>query len=405
MNENKYQHSLLIVVATISILGGFLGGIASQHFNGNTFASTDNGKLKIVEEKVYVEESSVIDTVKKTSPAVVSIVISKDLPLYRERSRGFDDFFFGGPFLDYERDENGEIIRTPKKIGGGSGFIVTKEGLALTNRHVVDDLEADYTVVMSDGSEYPAEVISRDPLNDIALIKIKNEDGGNLDNLPTVELGSSSQLEIGQRVVAIGNALAEYGNSVTTGIISAKGRNIVAGSSNEAENLINLLQTDAAINPGNSGGPLTNLNGEVIGINVAIASGAEGIGFAIPIDDVIPIIDSVKKNGKIVRPFLGIRYIIMDEKKANELKIDVEGGALLTGNEAEGYFAVIPGGPADKAGLKAKDVILEIDGDKITSETNLKNIIATKSPGDKVKLKVWRSGEKFDTEIELEEAK
>ena len=305
----------------------------------------------------------------------------------------------------YQQDDKGNVKKTPQKIGGGSGFIVTSDGLVLTNKHVVDDGEADFTVVTSDGTEYPAEVVSRDTINDIAVVRMKDGKDKKAKDLPTVDLGSSADLQIGQRVVAIWNALAEYQNSVTTGIISAKGRTITAGTMDGSENLANLLQTDAAINPGNSGGPLVNLQGQVVGVNTAIASGAQGIGFAIPIDDIKPLITNVKANGKIVRPFLGVRYILMDAAKAKELKIDVEGGALLTGDEANGEFAVVPGSPADKSGLKMKDVILEVDGTKVTSDAPLQAMIANHNPGDTVTLKVWRSGKTMDVKVKLEEAK
>ena len=413
--KKNIPHGLLVLVVVISILSGLLGGALIDQLLGFNRDKDDNGHLiqKITEKKVYVEESSVIKTVKKVSPAVVSIVVTKNLPLYKKRSINPNDFFnnpfFGSPFAtpELDRDSKGNVKSIPKKVGGGSGFIVTADGLVVTNKHVVLDAKADYTVVMNDGKEYSAEVISRDPMNDIAVVKMKGKDKKELINLPTVELGDSSKLQIGQRVVAIGNALSKFENTVTTGVISAKGRDIIAsGSVSKAESLVNLLQTDAAINPGNSGGPLVNLDGKVIGINTAVASGAQGIGFAIAINDVKSVISSIKEYGKIVRPFLGVRYMLIDEDKAKELKIDIkEGGALLVGDEKKGSFAVIPGGPADKAGLKIKDVIMEVDGKKINAENNLQKLISTKKPGDEVKLKVWRSGKVITVKAELAEAK
>lgn len=366
---------------------------------------------RMVEKRVYIEESSVIDAVEAVSPAVVSIIVTKDLPLYRQGSFGYDDFFYGDPFFgspffapQFERDESGAIQRVPQQVGGGSGFIVTEEGLILTNRHVVDDPDADYTVILNDGTTYVAEVVSRDRLNDIAVIKVLDDEGNGLSGLPTITMGSSSSLKVGQRVVAIGNALAEYENTVTTGVISAKGRDIIAGTIGDTESLINLLQTDAAINPGNSGGPLVNLDGEVIGINTAVANGAQGIGFAIPIDDVKNIIKSIKEHGRIVRPFLGVRYMLLDQKKADELQIDVEGGALLVGNEAEGEFAVIPGSPAETGGLQTKDVILEVEGEAVTMDSPLQNLIGQYAPGEEILLKIWRSGKELKLNVTLGEA-
>jgi serine protease Do len=418
--KKDHFNGLLVVVVILSIVSGFLGGALTVNMmgvnNAPQTATYDSGRTDGTRKTVYIEQSSIIDTVKKVSPAVVSVVVSKDLPTYKQGAIDPNTFFFGDPFSgdgfnspftqpQYDTDGNGKVKTTPQKIGGGSGFIVTKDGLILTNKHVVEDTQADYSVVLNDGTEYPADVVSRDTLNDIAVLKIKKPDGKSIDNLPVVTLGNSSDLQVGQQVVAIGNALAEYDNSVTMGVISAKGRSINAGDINGGESLINLLQTDASINPGNSGGPLVNLNGEVIGINVAIANGAQGIGFALAIDDVKPIINGIKENGKIVRPFLGVRYMLLDKQKADELKINVEGGALLVGDEAKGEFAVIPGSPADKAGLKMKDVILEADDKKITAENNLQNLIANKNPGDKVSLKVWRSGKEMNVDVTLDEAK
>jgi len=397
---------------SIALIAGLFGGLIGSHITlsqlpvlGEPAKASDSVESAKV---AYIEESSIINTVEKVSPSVVSIVITKDLPLYRQgvRNFGFNDFFndsfpdFGMPFRELDRDENGNVKKETREIGGGSGFIISQDGLVVTNRHVVDDDEANYTVVTSDGDEFEADVLAKDTLNDFAVLKIKDA-----KDMPVVELGDSGKLKIGQRVVAIGNALAEYQNTVTTGIVSAVGRNIVAGSMRSSENIRNLIQTDAAINPGNSGGPLVNLNGEVIGINTAIASGAEGIGFAIPINDVKSLIDNVQKNGKIVRPFLGVRFMMLDKAKAEELKIDVENGALLVGNEAEGEFAVVPGSPAEKAGLKIKDVILEVDGEKVTAEKPLHQVISEHNPGDSLKLKVWRSGNIKNVIVKLEESK
>ncbi|MBN1258373.1 trypsin-like peptidase domain-containing protein [Candidatus Peregrinibacteria bacterium] len=367
---------------------------------------------QVVEKQVYVENSKIIETVKEVSPAVVSIVISKDLPLYRERVFNFNDPFFGDSFFnmpfampELDRDENGNVRTQRQKVGGGSGFIVTADGIVVTNRHVIDDPEAGYTVILSNGTEYEADVVSEDTINDVAMLKIKNDKGEAVSGLSVVKIGDSDKIEIGQRVVAIGNALAEYQNTVTTGVISAKGRSLSAGSINSTENLMNLIQTDAAINPGNSGGPLVNLDGEVIGINTAVAYNAQGIGFAIPINDLKPLIESVKVNGRIVRPYLGVRFMMLDEKKAEELKLDVEGGALLIGDEAKGEFAVVPASPAEKAGLKIKDVILEVDGEKVTLEKPLHVLVAQKAPDDEIALKIWRSGETMEVKVTLTEAK
>lgn len=411
MNKS-YSIRLLALAAAVSLAGGFLGG--SWAVNRGNSVVRGGAAERVTEKTVYVEESQIIDTVKAISPSVISVVITKDLPLYRQQLFNFNDFFGSDPFFNFgepfaapelDRDESGQVKTERRKVGGGSGFIVSQDGLAVTNRHVVSDEAANYTVILNDGTEYAANVLSRDTVNDIALLRIVDENGDPVTGLQAAPLGDSGALKIGQRVIAIGNALAEYENTVTTGVVSATGRSITAGSVNAVENLIGLIQTDAAINPGNSGGPLLNLEGQVIGINTAIAANAQGIGFAIPINDVKNVIASVQQYGKIVRPYLGVRFMMLTKQKAEELKIDVEGGALLVGNEAEGEFAVIPGGPADKAGLKIKDVILEVDGKPVTLENPLHILVGRKNPGDTVTLNVWRSGEKMEIKVALEEAK
>ncbi|MBI5412051.1 trypsin-like peptidase domain-containing protein [Candidatus Peregrinibacteria bacterium] len=407
----------LVWVLIIGLVAGFLGGgLSSFWLSSQFYKPTASAPIQTAatEKKVYVEESQVIDTVKKVSPFVVSIIVSRDVPLFRQRPFSFDPFgdpdpFFNSPFSIQtpERDSKGAIKKESRKVGGGTGFIITQDGLVLTNQHVVNDTEAEYAIFLNNKQEYKGTVISRDPVNDIAIVQMKDDKGNKPNGLPVVSLGDSDQIQVGQRVIAIGNALAEYGNSVTTGVISAKGRQIVAGDpvGGQNENLVNLLQTDAAINPGNSGGPLVDLEGNVIGINTAMASGAQGIGFAIPIKDVLSTVDNIKKYGKIIRPFLGVRFMMLDEARAKALKIDVKNGALLVGDEAKGEFAVIPGSPADKAGLGMKDVILELDGQMLDPDHPLQTLVAKHQPGDTLNFKVWRSGKTLEIKVVLEEAK
>lgn len=413
---------LLVLVILVSVLSGGIGGAVIVSYyessgvfdNQIPFISSNN---KITEKKVYIEESSLIEAREKVAPAVVSVVMMKDISTFNR-----EPFFFHDPFFFFEGPGGGQFNiprRTPPsngenkvEVGGGTGFIITEDGLVLTNRHVVSDSEAEYLVILPDGTEYASEVVSLDPFMDIGVLRMKpKEDSGSakVENLPVVDFGDSDKIKVGQRVLAIGNALAEYENTTTAGIVSATGRNIVASDSRGSmqESLTGLIQTDAAINPGNSGGPLINLEGQVIGVNTAIDSSANGIGFAIPINDVKPIIESIKKYGKIVRPMLGVRYIILTEEKAKELQLKgVTHGALLVGDSASGEFAVIPGGPADKAGLQMKDVILEIDGEKVTVDYTLQDAIRDKQPGDVLKLKVWRSGAVLEelVEVTLEES-
>lgn len=322
-------------------------------------------------------ESAVIAAVKRASPAVVSITISKNVPKIEECP--YDPFadlppeirrFFGGQEF-YVPCERGTEF---KEIGGGSGFIISEDGLILTNKHVVADTKASYTVFLKDGSKYEAKVLARDPIQDLAVLKI------NASGLPTVELGNSDNLELGQTAISIGNALGEFRNTVSVGVISGLSRKVTAsGGGGFSETIYGVIQTDAAINPGNSGGPLLNLRGEVIGINTAVASGAENIGFAIPINDAKHDIESVKSIGEIQLPFLGVRYKMTKD------------GALLQGNGAEP--AVTPGSPAEAAGLKAGDVIMEIGGEKLNEDNPLAAAIARHRVGETVTLKILRGAE------------
>ncbi len=357
----------IILGFIFGILGGAImsvGGIVVYHFYFQNSSET----LSTTQNLTVQEDSAAEEATTKVSPSVVSIVVSKELGSYYKNYSSYQE------------------------IGGGTGFVISEDGLILTNRHVVTDQEADYTVVMSDDTTYDAEVLSRDPVNDLAILKIEAED------LEVVELGDSSDLNSGQTVIAIGNSLAEYQNTVTKGIISGLARDL-------GGDLTNLIQTDASINQGNSGGPLINLSGQVIGINVAIDRSelAEGIGFAIPIDDAKSAIESVQKYGRIIRPMLGIRYIPLTDEIAQENNLDYNYGALIIRGSNPNQLAVIPGSPADKAGLVENDIILEIDGTKIDEETNLSNLINKKSVGDTVVLKIYHDGEESEVTTELTE--
>lgn len=314
-------------------------------------------------------EQMVIAAVKRASPAIVSIIITKDLPIL-ERCP-YDPFggFFDQDFQIYVPCPSGKT--ETRQIGGGSGFIVSGDGLIITNKHVISDPDAHYTVFTNDGRKYDARVLAVDPVYDLAIIKIE------ATNLPTVVLGDSDDVLLGQTAIAIGNALGEFKNTVSVGVISGIDRNIYASDGRAGTTYIeDALQTDAAINQGNSGGPLLNLKGEVIGINTAVVMGAENIGFAIPINKAKKMIESFKTSGRLMIPFLGVRYELVDE-----------GARIVSDRNTP---AVVPDSPAAKAGLKEGDIILEVGGYKIDKNNSLTSIIRRFNVGDTISIKIKR---------------
>lgn len=404
---------LVIVVVILSFL---IGGISGALFSG--WLASNSQAMTWVQETLFgqpagsvaagsvsaertlkvTEDSATVDVVKKVSPAVVSIVITQDLSkIYGNASQNispFDRFF-------NITTPTPTIPEGQQEVGAGTGFIISADGLILTNKHVVSTDNAQYTVVTNDGTKYDATVLDTDPLNDIALIKIDAKD------LPMVELGDSDPLQIGQTVIAIGNTLGQYSNTVTKGVVSGLARTVTAngGSSGASETLEDTIQTDAAINLGNSGGPLLNLAGQVIGVNTAINSSGQLIGFAIPINQAKRSIDSVKQFGKIIRPYLGVRYIVINEAVAKENNLTIQYGALVVRGAKATDLAVIPGSPADKAGLVENDIILEVNSQKIDEDHSLAKQLQKYNVGDTITLKVLSKGvEKTVTAI-LEELK
>ena len=404
----EIKKALVITIIISSVLGGLIGATSSaliagwsfgeaSGFFGDTLNIKNNEKtVQEPQEKVIVESSATIDAVEKASPAVVSIVVTQDLSeIYNQTGplSPFEDFFFGFPF------EVPQIPNGQRTVGGGTGFIVTTDGLIITNRHVVSAEGAEYTAILNNGDQYEAQVLAVDSLNDLAVIKIDE------DNLPTLDLGDSDQIKIGQTVIAIGNSLGEFSNTVTKGVVSGINRRVVAGDSRGLSEVIEeAIQTDAAINPGNSGGPLLDLFGRVIGVNTAVSQEGQLIGFAIPVNEVKTVLQSVQKYGKIVRPFLGVRYILLNEQlaKANNIQ-DITSGALVVRGDTREDLAVVPGSPADKAGIVENDIILEVNGETVTQEKGLVRLLNQYSVGEKVKLKVYKKGEMVELEVELAE--
>lgn len=319
-----------------------------------------------VVQVVTTQEQAVEKVVEQSSPAVVSVVTRQ---VYLD--------LFRGPVSE--------------EAAIGTGFIVRDNGIILTNKHVVDNPNATYTVVLADGKSYEVKKIALDPhpSNDLAIIKIE------ATGLPTLALGDSAKIKVGQSVVAIGNALGRFTNTVTTGIISGIGRGISAGDSfGQSESLDDVLQTDAALNPGNSGGPLLNLSGEVVGINVAISQTGQNIGFALPINLAKKTLDSYLTLGRIATPYIGLRYQMVTEQMARMTRLPI--GAYVE--------QVIPGSGADKAGLTSGDVITKIDGQALNLDNTLTKIIRSHKIGDTVTLTVDRGGKELILRAELQEA-
>lgn len=371
--------------------------------------SSEEEKTEIAErdsnDPGYVgQEEQVIKAVKKAVPAVVSVIITKDVPVleqyYEEGSDPFGNFFGGPSPFSFRVPQYRQKGTEKKEIGGGSGFVVSEDGYIVTNKHVVSDENAEYTVFMGDDAKkYTAKVVATDPVNDVAILKIE------ASGLPFLEFADSDALNVGQTAIAIGNPLLEFNNSVSVGVVSGLSRSITAGDgAGMSEQLEGVIQTDAAINPGNSGGPLLNLSGKVIGVNVAVAS-AENIGFALPSNLVKNDVNSVKEHGKIVRPYLGIRYTQINEQIKEANKLDTDYGALVLRGEKPEELAVMPGSPADKAGLLENDIILEVDGKKLDKDTSLSRYVARKNVGDILKLKVLSKGKEKMVEVKLEEIK
>jgi serine protease Do len=336
-----------------------------------------------------------VDMIEKVNPAVVSVVVTKDVPVYEEYYERFDPW----GFLTIPRiRENGT---EEKEVGGGSGFVVSNDGMIVTNHHVVSDESARYSVVLIDGTVYPVDVLAKDADLDIAVLKI----AAPLEKALTfIEFGDSNTLKLGQTVVAIGNALAEFQNSVSVGVISGLSRSIVASDSwGRSEQLDQVIQTDAAINPGNSGGPLLNLYGEVVGVNVATSQGADNIGFALPASAVKRAVDSVREFGEIVRPFLGVRYSMVTKRMAEANSLPVDYGALVVRGRTPEELAVMPGSPADKAGIVENDIILSIDGEELRDK-DLASILRTKTLGQEITLEVFSKDNKKTVTLTLEKA-
>lgn len=405
--KKAFKNNIVATIIISSLVSAVVGGVFG--FYGATILNQGPSLAlpKIIKKSepsqtpLPSEDQRTVEIINRAVPAVVSIVATKDLTIIEKGYFNPFENFCKDPFF---KNFLGNLCEKPsqppksyterRKVAAGSGFIISPDGLIVTNKHVIDIKEANFTVITYDNKKYPATILAKDPIQDIAIIKI------NAANLPYLPLGDSNKLQIGQTVIAIGNALGEFSNTVSKGVISGLSRSIVASSGRSTEKLDEVIQTDAAINPGNSGGPLVNLNGEVIGINTAVVQGAQNIGFAIPINNAKRDIRQIKTTGKISYPFLGVRYVLIDEQIKEKNNLPVDYGALVVRGESRTDLAVVPGSPADKAGIKENDIILEVNGKKINQKNDLAKVIQSYNVGDTIRLKILSKGEeKFVTVV------
>jgi len=343
-----------------------------------------------------MEDKQVIRTIKKVMPAVVSIAIAKHLEdVEKEIPKDVPKELY--PVAD----GHGMV-----QIGGGSGFIIEEDGLILTNKHVVSDTYAEYTIILNDGRHFPAAILSRDPINDVAILKIVGA-----GKLLALKLGDATRLELGQSVIAIGNALGVFKNTVSLGIVSGLSRSIAAqGEPNAApQEMRGMIQTDAAINPGNSGGPLVASDGRVVGVNAAIISGAQSISFAIPVNAARRDLADIKKYGRICRPLLGLRYLMIDDALAAKMNLPVKYGALVY-RETDHDYAVVPDSPAARAGLREKDIVLTFASEKLgmrklDRDHPIQDFLEDLAVGDEIELTVLRDGKEIEARVKLAERK
>lgn len=349
------------------------------------------------------EHSKIISTIKKVMPTVVSITISKNRADVEKELKEMGQADKRG-----EKTEPAFEIPADKidadgmvQVGSGSGFIVDSSGIILTNKHVIAEADAKYTITTNDGNEYVAKILARDPINDVAILEIKSK-----NKLPVITLGNSTSAELGQSVLAIGNALGIFKNTVSQGIVSGLARSVSAQTDPDSppQELRGLIQTDAAINPGNSGGPLVDLKGRAIGINAAVVFGAQNINFAIPIDEAKRDLSDLKKYGHIRRPLLGLRYLSITPQLQKKLNLPFSYGAIVT-KQRPFETAVVPESPADKAGILEGDVVLEWEHKKITLERNIQDLLENCEVGETAPITIWREGKTLSLSVTLTERK
>ena len=367
MSTGRQKKLAIIIVVVIALAWLGVGATMLVRWldGGQQPEVSDQGSNVVISQK----EADLAELVEKTSPTVVSIVTSQ---------------VSGQGFFQQEVE------------GAGTGIVISEDGYILTNKHVISEARS-VQVVMSDGTRHSdVTVVGSDPLNDIAFLKIKN-----VSDLKVATLGDSGAMRVGQDVIAIGNSLGQYQNTVTSGIVSGLGRPVTAASSelnSRVESLTDLLQTDAAINPGNSGGPLINSAGQVVGINTAIAADAQGIGFAIPINAAKGMIRGVIANGKVEKAYLGVQYVAITPDVRTEYKLSVDQGALVRSGSGS---AVESNSPADEAGIKDGDIITKVNEKYVGKQGGLGSLVAEFMPGEKVTLTIIRDGKEQQKTLTL----
>ena len=381
---------IILIIFLIAILGLVS---AVQKYSPSIFKFvSENTKVSLPQSsekiKIVSEESITIDIFKKAGPSVVTV--TEEASAQSNSNTPFDF----SPFFDFQFP-NGQNQQPAQPQSIGSGFLISSDGMVVTNKHVVSDTGAKYQIITSNDKKYTVQKIYRDPLNDVAILKIDTNENAGV-TLKPVDMGDSSNLQVGQYVIAIGTALGEFRNTVTTGVISGLGRGITAGSPFEgfAEKLDNVIQTSAAINPGNSGGPLFNSSGQVIGVNTAVSESGQNIGFAIPINVIKESLNNFNQTGQFNRPYLGVSYKMISRDLA------------ILNNLPEGAYVqnVVNGSPADKGSVQNGDIIIKIDGQRIDANNQLSSVIGKKKVGDEIKISLYRDGKTLDVEATLDSA-
>lgn len=389
MKSRTGSSFLIGLLSGVFLVAVFIGGAVSERIWGLPILKNirvgEQQTGEVINQRVVNEESVVTEVAERVSPGVVTVSVSRERPIFGRR--------FLDPFGIFSVPQQQGSER--EQVDIGTGFVVDRSGLVVTNRHVVDSGEPnDYKVILKDNSEYQVERIWRDPANDLAILKISpSASSGSAIGFEALELGDSDKLKVGNFVIAIGTALGEFRHTVTTGVVSGLGRGITAGDGfSFAEELSNVIQTDAAINPGNSGGPLLNSAGQVIGVNVAVSQGANNIGFALPINLVKESLNTFNQTGRFDRPFFGVRYQMISTEQG--ILNNVPAGAYVV--------EVVPASSADRAGIKKGDIIVGFDGRKVVDfENGLIEVLGTKKIGDKVEVEVWRNDKTEKITVEL----